>query len=270
MQQQATSYPIEKAIKDFFNPWLIENPTDGSLLVLIPEGEFLAGGPGDAEGKGKFPVKLPAFYMALHPVTNAQYANFLNIKKPDAAILEKWILLDNYCFVKKAGKGFEAYGGKNKHPVVQVSWFGAEAYCQWAGLRLPTELEWEKAARGTDGREYPWGNDWEDGKRCRWDENKGSETTCGVWQYAEGCSPFGLYNAVGNVWEWCNDRHNYGAYSRYKTGNLIPPASGSARVLRGGSWYNDNGYALRAAFRNLSHAPGLRNSIYGFRCARTL
>ncbi len=242
---------------------LIENPKDGTLLVLIPEGKFLA-------GDDKFPVTLPAFYMALHPVTNAQYAQFLNERKPDTANLEKWIQFDSNCFVRKAGNGFEAYGGKNDHPVLKVSWFGAEAYCQWAGLRLPTELEWEKAARGTDGREYPWGNDWEDGKRCRWDGNKGNETTSGVWQYATGCSPFGLYQAAGNVWEWCNDWYDSDAYKSYKTGDLKPPATGTRRVLRGGSWGDSGANGFRAAGRG-DRSPDYRYGRRdGFRPSRAL
>jgi formylglycine-generating enzyme required for sulfatase activity len=102
----------------------IENPKDGTQLVLIPEGEFLAGGAGRDEGcGGPFPVRLPAYYLALHPVTNAQYKRY----KPD------WTRDDD-------------------HPVVEVNWDDAQAYSKWAGLRLPSELEWEKGARGTDGR----------------------------------------------------------------------------------------------------------------------
>ena len=226
---------------------LIENETDGSLLLLVPGGKFLAGGKGSDEEGQTFAVELPAYYLAIHPVTNGQYARFLNQRRPGDADLQKWILLDKDCFVRKSGSGFEAYGGKADHPVVQVSWYGAEAYCQWAGVRLPTELEWEKAARGTDGREYPWGNDWDE-KKCRNDNNKGNETTSSVWTYPEGCSPWGHYQMSGNVLEWCGDWYDSGAYARYKQGDLKPPQSGTSRVLRGGSWYFAPVY-FRCAYR---------------------
>jgi formylglycine-generating enzyme required for sulfatase activity len=241
---------------------LIENPKDGTLLVLIPEGEFLA-------GKDNFPVKLPAFYMALHPVTNTQYAQFLNDAKPGNGEIEKYIRLDKDCFVRKSGNVFETYGGKEKHPVVNVSWYGAEAYTKWADLRLPTELEWEKAARGQDGRVYPWGDEWDNGKRCRNNNNKSNETTCGIWRYAEGCSPYGLYQASGNVWEWCADWYDFNAYNRYKTGNLQPPPSGQYRVLRGGSWNYGRDFNFRASNRSYSGPDG-RLIDGGFRCSRTL
>ncbi|MCX6625649.1 MAG: SUMF1/EgtB/PvdO family nonheme iron enzyme [Acidobacteria bacterium] len=248
--------------------WLTENPKDGTVLVLIPEGEFLAGGPGSDEGGGKpFPVRLPGYYLALHAVTNAQYARFLSERRPGEADLGKWILLDSDCFVRKQGNGYEPYGGKTEHPVVQVSWFGAQAYCEWAGLRLPTELEWEKGARGTDGREYPWGSQW-DPANCRNGNNNGSERTAGIWSYAEGQSPWGLYQMAGNVWEWCEDWYEIGAYTKYKTGNLTLPSSGGYRVLRGGSWYNCYSNYFRCANR-FSNTPDYRYLNLGFRCART-
>lgn len=241
---------------------IIENPTDGTLLLLIPEGEFLAGGLGNDLGDSNpFPVKLPAFYMALHPVTNAQYKMFVDAtghRPPD-----------------ETGYGTPVWQGKTfpkekaEHPVVCVSWKDAQQYCKWAGLKLPTELQWEKAARGVDGRIYPWGNDWENGKHCSWDKNKDNETTCNIWQYATGSSPYGIYQPLGNVWEWCTDWYDYNAYQRYKEGNLTLLGSGTSRVLRGGSVFLLHGRGFDIADRGTFGAPDSRVINYGFRCYRT-
>jgi serine/threonine-protein kinase len=231
-------------------PPLIENEKDGSLLVLVPRGQFLAGGPGKFEGEGMFEMELASFYIGLTTVTNAQYAKFVRETKHRAPDNQQW-----------------QRSGKADHPVTDVSWEDAQAYCVWAGLRLPRELEWEKAARGTDGREYPWGKEW-DPERCRNDDERGSETTAGVWEYATGQSPYGVYQMAGNVWEWCEDSWDAEAYHRYKRGDLAFPNKSGRRVVRGGYWGSNDTGLFRWASRN-NGAPEYRDVHYGFRVVRS-
>jgi formylglycine-generating enzyme required for sulfatase activity len=248
---------------------IITNEKDGTQLVLIPEGEFLAGGLAWNEGGGDpFPVKLPAYYLALYPVTNIQYAQFLSQVQPSKSDLEKWRHLNSYNIVRKAGSRYEAYDNKSDHPVVNVSWYGANAYAKWAGLRLPLELEWEKGARGVDGREYPWGNTW-DKSKCRNSTNQGDEGICSVQSYSEGNSPWGLCQMSGNIEEWCEDRYDPEAYNRYRHGKLIPPSKVMGRVLRGGSWSYDHPEYFRGAFRSFD-ASEYQSGKCGFRLARTV
>jgi formylglycine-generating enzyme required for sulfatase activity len=238
---------------------LIVNEKDGSVLVLVPEGEFLAG------EDPPFKVHLPAYYIGLTPVTNSQYARFVKEtghRAPDVADMgtPKW---KNGHFPKDLAE----------HPVVCVSWEDAKSYCIWAGLRLPGELEWEKASRGTDGREYPWGNNWDE-SRCRSEKNRGGEETATILGYLEGASPWGCLQMSGNIWEWCEDLHVGDFYQRLRKaeGNLMQIATASDpihnHVVRGGSWpYGDRGFFC-CAYRNVG-SSGERHCHLGFRPART-
>lgn len=236
-------------------PNTIENEKDGSSLVLIPQGKFWAGGEDAWQGGVRFEYELPPYYLGMHAVTNAQFARFLTEVQPTDSDFEDWIRLDavqvsppSYCYIRRSfvarGSVFEPWEGKADHPVVHVSWWGAKAYCDWAGVRLPTELEWEKGARGTDGRQFPWGNEW-DPSRCRNATNRGTETTCSVSSFAEGTSPWGLWQMSGNTSEWCEDSGD--VYACFNPD--VRPLPDGLRRHRGGRWNADDPDYFRCAWR---------------------
>ncbi|MDD2767097.1 MAG: SUMF1/EgtB/PvdO family nonheme iron enzyme [Methylococcus sp.] len=226
---------------------LLENEADGSWLAHIPAGEFLAGGAADGKGSDSFMVTLPGYYLGLYPVTNAQYRRFVESASYPPPENSFWHAPE-----------------KSDHPVTHVSWVDAYSYCVWAGLRLPTELEWEKGARGTDGRKYPWGNDWNP-LLCRNSGYPDSGTTL-VTAYPDGRSPYGLYHMAGNIWQWCSDWYDAEVYQRYRRGDLKRPGSGQHRVLRGGAWNYDYPGFFQCSNR-FANDPLLRYPNCGFRVA---
>lgn len=262
-------------------------------MVLIPAGEFLMGSP---LGSDAFPdeapqrlVYLSAFLIDRYEITNDDYLRFVQATghrvpenpKPASTLWEE-------------GKPLQGIGN---HPVVNVSWNDAFAYCRWSGKRLPTEAEWEKAARGTDGRRFPWGNDWDHRKansasywagrtidfqsgadwEAFWIKGEGAKLskergiksevlTLPVGSFPDGVSPYGLFDMAGNVAEWVQDWHdpNY-----YRSAPLVdPPGStrGAVKGMRGGSWLKPY-MSLRTADRDWGVMDS-RPSGTGFRCAK--
>ncbi|MBI3760953.1 MAG: SUMF1/EgtB/PvdO family nonheme iron enzyme [Chloroflexi bacterium] len=224
-------------------------------LIGVPAGEFLMGSDPakDLEaGNDEQPqqrVYVSEFYIGKYPVTNAQYAAFARASNSQANVAP----------------------GKENYPVVHVSWNNAAAFCQWLSektgksFRLPTEAEWEKAARGADGRIYPWGNRWDETK-LNTSEGGPGDTTPVAQHSPAGDSPYGAADMSGNVWEWCADWYDEKEYER-RSGPVVKdpqgPEDGLRRVLRGGSFFNNRRLA-RCAVR-LSDVPDLRGGGWGFR-----
>ena len=223
------------------------SPTDGAEMVYIPAGEFIMGSDeGDSDERPVHTVYLDAFYIDTTEMTNSQYRKCVEAGACDTPV--KTTYYDNADYAQ--------------HPVVYVSWNDADAYCQWAGKRLPTEAEWEKAARGTDGRTYPWG----EGIHCDHAHYGGcGEGTVPVGSKPKGASPYGALDMAGNVWEWVADWYDSDYYSQSSWLNPPGPDSGVGRVLRGGSLHGNQRFT-RCAYR-VGGNPRYWYFYVGFRCA---
>ena len=248
---------------------------DGAEMVLIPAGEFQMGSnAGDDDEKPVHSVYVDAFYMDKYEVTNAQFKKFVDTNRQwQKAHIEGRFHDGDYL---RDWNGNNYPSGEGNHPVIWVSWYGAMAYAKWAGKRLPTEAEWERAARGgLVGKTYPHGN-----MITRQDANYGQNVgdTTAVGSYA--ANGYGLYDMAGNVWEWCLDAYNGDFYSVSPRNNPLSGANSvawlvnnftnvkSSRVLRGGSWFNTE-QNVRVANRNYD-TPASTYNYFGFRCARTV
>ncbi|MBI3621429.1 MAG: formylglycine-generating enzyme family protein [Nitrospirae bacterium] len=206
-------------------------------MVLVPAGDFLMGStPADGAvgiqvGVDELPqrtVYLKSFYIDQYEVTNRQYADYVKTGRGYAPAT--WNFTQHP--LGRQGKRWPVGTlppGEENHPVTDTDWYDARAYCAWAGKRLPTEAEWEKAARGTDGRQFPWGND-VDPRKANTMES-GLQWARAVGSYPEDVSPYGVYDMIGNVAEWVSDW-----YHPYPGSTLTRDAFGKHPVLRGGSW----------------------------------
>ena len=226
--------------------------TDGAPMVLVPAGEFTMGSEeGDDDEQPIHRVVLDSFYLDQFEVTNGRFAKFV------AAIQSEppWGFADQETPVVHADR-----------PVRWVNWMDAIGYCLWAGKRLPTEAEWEKAARGTDGRVYPWGNEPPTAAHAVFGLKEGDETVSPIGNRDQGQSPYGVHDLAGNLYEWVTDWYDEQFYTTMSVINPRGPAEGTAKVQRGGS-YTNTPYRLRAAFRTKGD-PTEQDPHVGFRCAQ--
>ena len=212
-------------------------------------------------------VTLDAYWMDQTVVTNAMYARFLNEMGNQIEERSPWLDAgDENVLIYQQDGIWQPSKGYEDHPTIEVTWFGARAYCQWAGRRLPNEAEWEKAARGPlsgseDGRIYPWGDEI--------DCDKAQYANCGggllpVSSKPAGASPYGVLGLSGNTWEWVFDWYAEDYYTTSRAENPLGPDDGETRVLRGGSWEYDWKH-LRAANRR-HNGPSVSMHDYSFRC----
>jgi formylglycine-generating enzyme required for sulfatase activity len=196
-------------------------------------------------------------------VTNQQFLTFLKSKKLKTNDMLPWYFITSkYSRITEGNYSTLIEQGYSEHPVVNVSWFGAKAYCEWAGANLPTEAQWEKAARGTTKQKYPWGNEKPNLKLANYGEI--IKDTTPVGKYIDNKSPYGVFDLAGNVWEWVADWFSSDYYRNSPYRNPIGPTFRGTRVIRGGSFYCGSN-KLRVTYRGQAD-PNYQTNDCGFRC----
>jgi len=203
-------------------------------MAPVPAGEFIYG-----NGKDEQRLTLGDFHIDTREVTNRKYKEFVKATK------------------RKEPRGWLIYGYKKdeaEHPITLVSYKDAQEYCAWAGKRLPTEQEWERAARGVDGRRYPWGDEWDKGRANT--SLSGIVGTTSVGAYPEGKSPVGAFDMAGNLWEWTSSDFT----------DPMNQSAVKAKVVRGGSWGLTHRFA--SAYFRVGYNPATVINNIGFRCAK--
>lgn len=226
---------------------------DGMLQVYVPAGKFIMGAIHDhvLPDSPEHPVYLDAFWIDRVEVTNSMWLLCMKAKVCSSPVsdnhdYDQWIYRD--------------------HPIVYITWFQADQYCQWTGRRLPTEAEWEKAARGTDLRKYPWGNEPPTPRLANFSDALIGESVS-AYRYPLGASPYGALNMAGNVREWIADWYDPRYYSYSPQVNPLGPRTGVERSLRSTS-YNEDGHEIEITNR-LRHEPQSAGLSRGFRCAQS-
>jgi len=238
--------------------------TDG--FVLIDGGTYKMGSnSGYSDEQPVHSVTVGSFYISQYEITNAQYVVFLNalgVSSNGSYGGSEYVDMDDSgCQISYSSGAFVVQSGKEDHPVIEVTWYGADAYCTWAGGRLPTEAEWEFAARGgtqSQGYTYSGSNTLSD---VGWYSDNSNSAAHPVGQ--KQANELGLYDMSGNVWEWCSDWYGSDYYSSSPATNPQGPSSGSRRVERGGGWFND-ATNCRVAYRNYNN-PEFSINDFGFR-----
>lgn len=243
-------------------------------MVQIPAGPFFMGFEiendlewGDVDEGPVHKVYLDAYFIDRYEVTSEEFSGFLNARAEESG---RYIELGPDVTVEKADGRFRPRPGFERYPANRVSWYGADAFCRRKGKRLPTEAEWEKAARGTDRRIFPWGNRHPDNDLATYRRHfpeLGLAAMEPVDGMERGRSPYGLHHMAGNVWEWVADWFDDDYYRNSPAKNPVGPASGVTKVLRGGNWYY-KAYYMRTTYR-FNDKPGAFKVWQGFRCAKS-